>query len=152
MIRRETRCKRPVHEFRSFYIQCPLAMFALLLVTWKVKSPAPPASSESDKHGSQLGKLRRIDFLGAISLALTIVSFLLILDLGGQKVSWTNPLIWVLCAIVAFCGIFFTLNEAYIAREPIFPLRLLVHRDVVAAYLLQALQSAAQFAVRPFLQ
>lgn len=125
-------------------------MFAILLVTWKLKSPAPVASSESDKHGSQMGKLRRIDFLGAMSLALTIVGFLLILDLGGQKVSWTNPLIWIILAVAAICGIIFIFNEAYIAREPIFPLRLLVQRDVMAPYLIQALQSGAQFAVRPF--
>ena len=126
-------------------------MCALLLVTWKVKSPAPLSSSESDKNPGHLGKLRRIDFLGAISLASTIVSFLLIVDLGGQKLSWKSPLIGVIFAIAAFCGIVFIIDEAYVAREPIFPLRLLVHRDVMSAYLLQALQSGAQFAVWPFL-
>ncbi|KAG6991089.1 hypothetical protein G7Y79_00057g090710 [Physcia stellaris] len=131
----------------SFYIQCPLSLFAILLVTWKLKSPAPLASFESDKHGSQLGKLRRIDFLGATSLALTIVGFLLVLDLGGQKVSWTNPLVWIILAIAAICGIIFIFNEAYIAREPIFPLRLLVRREVMAPYLMQALQNGAQFSV-----
>ena len=126
-------------------------MCALLLVMWKIKPPAPLASSESDKKPSQLGKLRRIDFLGAISLASAIVSFLLIVDLGGGKLSWKSSLIWAIFAIAAFCGIVFILNEAYVAREPIFPLRLLVHRDVMSAYLLQALQSGAQYAVWPLL-
>lgn len=99
-----------------------------------VKSPSP-------------SKLRRIDFLGSISLALTIVGFLLVLDLGGQKVPWGHPAIWILLTLSVTLGLLFLFIEGYVAREPIFPLQLLVHRAVVTTYLVGALQAAAQYGV-----
>ena len=131
--------------FRSFYIQCPLALICIVLVAWKLDSPAP---SEPD-HAAEptFGKLRRIDFLGSASLALTTVSFLIALDLGGQKYPWNHPIITILFVTSAVSGLLFVLVEAYLAEEPIFPLGLLVHRDVVTAYLVAGLQIGAQFAV-----
>ena len=94
-----------------------------------------------------MAKLRRVDFLGSLSLAVAIVGFLAVLDLGGQKLPWTHPIIWIIFGAAAVFSIFFVLIEAFVANEPIFPLRLLVHRDVVTAYLIAALQTAAQVAV-----
>ena len=85
--------------------------------------------------------------MGSVSLALTIIGFLLVLDLGGQKIPWDHPAIWIILASSAAMGLLFLLIEGYVAREPIFPLRLLVHRDVVTAYILLAIQVAAQFGV-----
>ena len=129
-------------KYRSFYIQCPLTITAIVLVAWKLDGPP-----EEDEPKTSKEKLRRIDFLGSISLALAIVGFLLILDIGGQKVPWTHPLVWILFGAASVFSIIFVLVEAYVAREPIFPLRLIVHRDVLSAYLVTALLGAAQFGV-----
>ena len=94
-----------------------------------------------------MAKLRRVDFLGSLSLAAAIVGFLVFLDLGGQKLPWTHPVLWIILGAAAVFSILFLLVEAFIAVEPIFPLRLLVHRDVVTAYIIAALQGGAQFAV-----
>lgn len=131
--------------FRSFYIQCPLALISIILVAWKLDSPDYSQSDHAAE--STFVKLRRIDFLGSASLALTIVGFLIALDIGGQKYPWNNPIIWILFASSAVLGLFFLLVEAYWAKEPIFPLGLLIHRDVVTAYLALCSQTAAQFAV-----
>ncbi|KAI4157632.1 MAG: hypothetical protein LQ342_008134 [Letrouitia transgressa] len=131
---------------RSFYGQCPLAVIAIILVAWRLDEPDSSAPPNEDGLDSKT-KLRRIDFLGSMSLALAIVGFLLVLDLGGQKILWTHPFIWIIFAIASVFAILFILIEAFVAREPIFPLRLLVHRDVVTAYLVTALQGAAQFGV-----
>jgi hypothetical protein len=130
---------------RSFYIQSPLALISIILVAWKLDSPAD--SQVDGKKESTFRKLRRIDFLGSISLALAIVGFLICLALGGQKIPWNHPLIWIILPSSAVLGLSFLLVEAYWAKEPIFPLTLLVHRDVATAYLISALQIAAQFAV-----
>ena len=130
---------------RSFYIQCPLALISIILVAWKLDSPDYSQSDHATE--STFGKLRRIDFLGSASLALTIVGFLIVLDLGGQKFPWNHPIIWILFVSSAVLGLFFLLVEAYWAKEPIFPLGLLIHRDVVTAYLITSFQIAAQFAV-----
>ena len=54
---------------------------------------------------------------------------------------------WMLIISSAVLGLFFLLVEAYWAKEPIFPLSLLIHKDVVTAYLTAGFQIAAQFAV-----
>ena len=105
-------------------------------------------SLPADVKSSSQSTLRRVDFLGSISLALTIAGFLLVLDLGGRKVPWSHPTIWILLASSVSLGLLFLFTEGYIAREPIFPLNLLVHRDVMTAYFVAALQAAAQYGVR----
>lgn len=134
---------------RSFYIQCPLTVTAIVLVVWKLGSPPEQHNITTADEGTTTtkGKLRRVDFLGSISLALTIVGFLLVLDLGGQKLPWGHPLIWIIFAAASLSSIAFALIEAFVAREPIYPLRLLVHRDVISAYIVTVLLGSAQFGV-----
>ncbi|KAI4226279.1 MAG: hypothetical protein L6R40_008294 [Gallowayella cf. fulva] len=133
----------------SFYIQCPLTVTAIVLVVWKLGSPPEQHNITTADEGTTTtkGKLRRVDFLGSISLALTIVGFLLVLDLGGQKLPWGHPLIWIIFAAASLSSIAFALIEAFVAREPIYPLRLLVHRDVISAYIVTVLLGSAQFGV-----
>lgn len=120
---------------------------ALALVTLKLdnQDQSLPVDAKSQSQST----LRRVDFLGSISLALTIVGFLLVVDLGGQKLPWSHPVIWILLASSVALGLLFLLIEGYVAKEPIFPLKLLIHRDVVTAYLVSALQAGAQFGVQP---
>jgi MFS family permease len=64
---------------RSFLGQCPPTALALALVLWKLRIP----SLEKSTKQSHFSKLRRIDFIGAILLSVSIVCGLLVLDLGG---------------------------------------------------------------------
>lgn len=113
-----------------------------------VKLAHQDRSVPADVKSLSQSKLRRVDFLGSISLALTIVGFLLVLDLGGQKFPWGHPAIWILLTLSVALGLLFLLIEGKVAREPIFPLQLLVHRDVMTACLVSALQAAAQVGVQ----
>jgi pheromone shutdown protein TraB len=122
-----------------------LSLTAIILVAWKLNDPDPSASfaeTETKPRG-----FHRIDFLGSISLATTITTFLLALSIGGQKLPWSHFIIWTLFASSAVSGILFLLVEGFVAHEPIVPLRLFVHRDIMTANLLAVLQSAAQFGV-----
>jgi hypothetical protein len=96
-------------------------------------------------------KLARVDFLGSVTLAATIVSLLLPLELGGEKMSWTHPIIAVCLISALVFGLAFVATELYWAAEPIFPLFLLARRDVVTAYLGVGSQVAAQISVSPIL-
>lgn len=69
--------------------------------------------------------------------------------MGGHKLPWTHPIIWILFGSSLLSGLLFLVIEAYVAPEPILPLRLLIHRDVMTTNLLAILQSSAQFAVPP---
>jgi hypothetical protein len=132
-----------IYFLRSFIGQCPPTLLAALLVRWKLPSPrAPQESAESPAE-----KLERIDFLGSGLLSTTIICFLLVLDLGGQKMPWNSALVLVLASLSLVLGLSFLLVEGYWAKEPVFPLRLLIHRDVLTAYLIAGIQTAAQLGV-----
>lgn len=83
-------------------------------------------------------------------MSLTILSGLLVLDMGGQKYPWTHPTILaaagtMVCAAIAFCAV-----ETYVAVEPIFPLRLMSQRAVITSYALLCFQMVAVTSVRDF--
>lgn len=85
--------------------------------------------------------------MGAVLLAGSVVCFMLVLDLGGQRLPWKGPAVFSLVALSAISGILFVLVEAYWAQEPIFPTRLMTHQDVLTSYLIAALQIGAQTGV-----
>ncbi|KAK7910705.1 hypothetical protein PG985_013186 [Apiospora marii] len=88
--------------------------------------------------------LARLDIPGATFLALAILTLLLPLDIGGTQVPWTHPLIFALVgATVVLSGLFLA-TEAWWAAEPIVPIELLKHRDVLLVYFITASQGAAQ--------
>lgn len=130
---------------RLFFIQCPLALLAIALVAIKLNHQ--DGSLPVDVKSPSQSTLRRVDFLGSISLALTIAGLLLVVELGGHKFPWNHPAIWILSISVAALGLLFLFIEGYIAKEPILPLELLVHRDVMTTYLVAALQAVAQYGV-----
>ena len=125
-----------------------MTILAILLVLWKLDNPKASAPSEDEDSKHPISKVRRIDFMGSASLALAIVGFLLVLDLGGQRLPWSHPVIWIMFATSIIFSIVFLIIEAYVAREPIFPLRLLRQRDVITAYSINFLIMGAQFGVR----
>lgn len=122
-----------------------MSLAAIILVAWKLDSP--DSSLSFLESVGKLRKFRRIDFLGSASLAVTISTFILALDRGGQQLPLNHPFIWILFASSAFFGLLFILVEAFVANEPILPLRLLVQRDTLTTNLLGGLQGVAQFAV-----
>ncbi|KAH8175964.1 major facilitator superfamily protein [Sarocladium implicatum] len=133
----------------SFLSQVPIFLLAVALSALWLRPQtfsargAPPGEDEpsSDDKSSRLA---RIDFAGAVLLAVTMISFLLPFELGGTKIPWTHPLIpGLLVAAFAF-GVLFFLVESRLAKEPIFPVHLLTSRNIVAGYLISAAQAAAQ--------
>lgn len=142
----------------SFAGQAPIFL-AAALVGWALLPRGPPVPSKPDtvedqdeqipdtagtETASTGSSLPRIDFLGAALLSLTILSFLLPVDLGGKSFSWTHPVILSLFTASLVFGSFFFLTEAKWAKNPVFPLSLLQQRNVVASYAIMICQCAAQ--------
>lgn len=111
---------------------------------------------QSDDEDAAVGEIRphstststsafaRLDIPGATFLALAILTLLLPLDIGGTQIPWTHPLIFALVgATVVLSGLFLA-TEAWWAVEPIVPIELLIHRDVLLVYFVTASQGAAQ--------
>ena len=69
------------------------------------------------------------------------------IEIGGTKIPWTHPLIFVLFGAGTLLLALFLATEAWWAKEPIFPLVLLMQGDVIASYVIMGCQIAAQLGV-----
>ncbi|EHL03211.1 putative Uncharacterized MFS-type transporter C3E7.06c [Glarea lozoyensis 74030] len=104
------------------------ALLAFVLVAWQLKLP----KTNTHVKQSHWEKFSRIDFLGSLFLSLSIVLILLSLDLFAKAkyLSDAVPIASIsigLASLITFC-----LIEKYQASEPIFPLKLLVQRDLMS--------------------
>lgn len=104
----------------AFLLQVPLCAIHFGVVSWKVNIPAGP--------GSMGGKIRRIDFAGAVSLVSAVALLLVGLSMGGNEREWSDPV--VLYSIAGGFGLLvvFVLVEKYLAREPLMPMGVLFNR------------------------
>ncbi len=110
----------------AFLIQVPLVVFSGTLIYFTVDVPVKDTNKPN---------LKRVDFLGAITLVTTLVLLLVALNSGGNQVSWTHPLVLTTLPLsAASLGIFIYVEE-YVASEPIIPVRLLLNRTVASACL-----------------
>lgn len=126
-----------INFIRSFAGQCPLGILAIILV-WLIFHERPKTVTES-----KMVRFKRIDFLGAFFVMMTIISLLMILDLGGIKVSWERPSMISLISLCILFSAVFCYVELNVAVEPIFPLRLLQNRNVSVSYIIIFLETAS---------
>ncbi|KAF6805739.1 major facilitator superfamily transporter [Colletotrichum sojae] len=134
----------------SFLGQAPIFLVAVLLCWFFLPNSHHVSKTETDEEdttkpqGTDRNALARIDFLGAALLALFILAFLLPIEIGGTRIPWTHPLIFVMFGAAIVLGGLFAATEEWWAKEPIFPLELLKHRDIVLTYIITGAQVAAQ--------
>jgi len=98
---------------------------SFIIISWKVNVPLPPGVRDA----SLSDKLRRIDYLGAITLVSFVGCFLLPLALKNtEELPWSHPVIWSLIPISAIALILFIFAEAKWSTYPVLPLRLIRRR------------------------
>ena len=74
-------------------------------------------------------KLRRIDFLGSVTLVGMVGCALLGVSLKTtEELEWSDPLIVGLFVVSAVCGCLFVWTESRLAPYPVMPLRLITRR------------------------
>ncbi|CAG9977193.1 unnamed protein product [Clonostachys byssicola] len=127
-------------------VQSPLTLIAMGLMTVGLTIDKQKSSHEEGDapHPSLTQSLRRVDFAGALFMSVSVLSLLLILDVGGEKVPWNSPLILILLETSVAAGVLFFQTEKRWAAEPIFPLHLLSNRNVLIPYFISILQNATQ--------
>lgn len=118
----------------AFLSQVPLTVVSLLLVYIYVKYPTDELNDENSIKKSAKSSIRRVDFLGSLSLVATLVVFLLGLNSGGI-VSWSHPLILTSFGVSAALFCVFIFVEERVASEPVIPIRLIFDRIVACACL-----------------
>lgn len=143
----------------SFLGQVPIFIIAIIFCAWYLPKHAglPPLPTRSatpvpdEERIASTTKLRssiaRVDFLGALLLALSILAFLVPIQIGGTKVPWTHPSIFILFGAAVLLSGAFVATEKWWAVEPVFPLELLRHQDIVLSYIVSGAQMAAQLAL-----
>ncbi|KAI1505733.1 MFS general substrate transporter [Biscogniauxia marginata] len=129
----------------SFLGQTPLFVAAIIGSIFVI--PNTRGTAPETTKGGTISRFARIDFPGSLLLGVTVLLFMLPLEIGGVKVAWTHPLISGLfgAGFITLCV--FIANEAWWAKEPAIPVRLLKHREIIASYFIIACMSGAQTAL-----
>ena len=110
----------------AFLVQVPFIFVGGLMVFFNVKVPITTTKKPS---------MKRVDWLGSITLTCALVLFLLGLSVGGNVFPWTHPLVLTALPLSVAFLILFVYIEENIALEPIVPVRLLLNRTVTSACL-----------------
>ena len=124
----------------SFIGQVPFSGISILLV-WLV---LPTRAHHHLDEDVKANRLARIDFLGAMLMTMSILSLLLPLEIGGDGVPWSDPRISMLFAAALIFGLLFLTVEGWVAREPIIPLSIIRHKEVLLSSLIMICQVGAQ--------
>ncbi|KAF2759098.1 MFS general substrate transporter [Pseudovirgaria hyperparasitica] len=135
----------------AFLYQTPIVLLTIIFVWWKMEIPNAAKKIENyadEDRSSWTKKLKRIDFGGSITLGIANIGLVLFLDeiskdlnLAQNTLAIVSMVIWLVFLVA------FAVCEGFIAHEPVLPLRLLIKRNVFAAYMIQFMQTAAQVAL-----
>ncbi|WVQ98804.1 hypothetical protein IAU59_005935 [Kwoniella sp. CBS 9459] len=154
----------------AFNIQVPLLIacaacsytFLRLPTSASARNPPPTASditgsesnSKDEKRTSWRSTLARIDYLGSLTLVVSVGTLLLSMSIktsttkaDGSDYHFSDPLIWGLLLSSALFTTLFVLVEGYYSPEPILPLQLLFRRTPLAVAISSFTMVMSQFSV-----
>ncbi|KAK6538694.1 hypothetical protein TWF694_010268 [Orbilia ellipsospora] len=115
----------------AFLFQVPASLLAALLVSIFLNIPHthPDANDRSTWE-----KFKRIDFTGATTLVLAVLSILIALDRGGN-ISWSDKTVLITAPLGIILFISFGIIEKYVAVDPFAPWRIVSDRGLLSCYL-----------------
>ncbi|KAL6910574.1 major facilitator superfamily domain-containing protein [Trichoderma evansii] len=120
----------------SFMIQAPLCLIAWISVYF-VLDLEPP----SKDHWAS--KVRQIDFLGAFTLVLAVISLLTGLD-SGPNLGWSNRITIISLSLTPVFFALFLFVEMKIAKHPFAPGHLILSRDLFPCFVVNMFGMASQ--------
>ncbi|KAI0003006.1 vacuolar amino acid permease [Russula compacta] len=128
----------------AFLFQIPLLAFSFTLIVWKVSVPL----SQDVKNQSLYSKMRRMDFAGSATLAVTIGCLLLGFNFKStESLPWSHPLVYGLFITSAGFGCLFVAVEAHWSPYPVMPLYLITQRTPLAISLSNFFGSMSAFSM-----
>lgn len=87
--------------------------------------------------------VKRIDFLGSITLTMAILCLMFGAISGGNTLPWSSPMVYVPLALSPVLVAIFCQVEIKVAKEPMIPVQLLANRTILGACLTNLLNSIA---------
>ncbi|KAK9477671.1 major facilitator superfamily domain-containing protein [Lipomyces japonicus] len=119
----------------TFAMQGPIIVLSIIAIQCNLKIPQLHKSINHNRTTSSTtsGKLRRIDFLGSVTLVCGLALFLYAVSAGGNYFPWAHAAVVVplVLAFIVLCG--FAWVELRVAPEPVIPLQLLQDRTVAGS-------------------
>ena len=113
----------------AFLLQIPFIVVSTVMVWFLIDIPVNP---------STMPALRRIDFLGAGTLVISLVLLLLGLNTGGNQLPWSHPFIITSLGLffVTLCAFIYIESSTKLTPEPIIPVSTIIRsRTILAACL-----------------
>lgn len=117
----------------AFLIQVPLSAISLLVIILHLKLPSKRATRNQDNSIKR--KLLAIDWLGASTLVIFLVLFLLTASLGGKEIAYGSRTFALMLISSLLSCLVFIYVELRVAADPILPLRFLAIRSVLGSSL-----------------
>lgn len=112
-----------------FYINLPLLIITIYIAT-KLLTNYNLEEKASDDTLSK--RLKKIDYAGATTVVLAVVSFLMATSLGGNIKPWSDPIVLSCFAGSIVLAILFCIIEAKFALHPLMPWNIISSRTPLA--------------------
>ena len=109
-----------------FYINLPLDGISILIILFflDLKTPKTPI----------VQGLKAIDWLGSLLIVGGVLMFLFGMEYGGVTYPWASATVLCLIIIGIFTLVLFGLNEKFVAKYPVMPLRIFRSRSNIASF------------------
>lgn len=117
----------------AFLVQVPLSAISVLAIILHLKLPAKNSARTNDR--CMKSKLLSIDWLGASSLIMFLVLFLLTASLGGKEIPYASKTFALMSVLSIVSCFVFIYVELRVAKDPILPLKFLAIRSVLGSSL-----------------
>ncbi|BGO99762.1 hypothetical protein NBRC10513v2_003990 [Rhodotorula toruloides] len=129
----------------AFIGQLPVLLLATFLVFRNLRYRIPGQGK------SKREMARRIDYLGSLTLVISLGSLLFALSFKNDRsLPWSSPFVWAPLIAFVVATIAFVLVEAYYSPEPVMPLRLLKDRNGLFVALANFTVSFVSFSILYF--
>ncbi|KAE9392963.1 vacuolar amino acid permease [Gymnopus androsaceus JB14] len=126
----------------AFLIQTPLFVLSILLITFKLEYDTPGVG----KNAVQV--LKRIDYLGSITLLITVASTLIFLSTRyNESLPWSDVAVFLPLTASLVFFLLFVFVEIFVAREPVLAPFLLKEKVPVLVGISNFLVSSCNFAM-----
>jgi MFS family permease len=122
----------------SFYLNLPIGFFTLLVVFFFLHLPTTPAREKVPI----LTQIKRLDPLGVLFFAPSMVCLILALQWGGTTYAWSAPRIIALLVVFAVTFVAFIIVEFIMPDTAMAPPRILLQRSVGASLFFTFMSSA----------
>ncbi|KAI9020752.1 major facilitator superfamily domain-containing protein [Phycomyces nitens] len=115
-----------------FFINIPLMLITIyvasnLLTNYNLE--------EQEANSSLMERMKKIDYLGAATIVLAVVAFLLATSLGGNLRPWSDPLVVGCLVGSVVLGVLFCYVEANVALNPLMPYHIISAQTPLACSL-----------------